>query len=289
MKLLIPILVSGSIAAASEISVFGAGDLNSANPYGLTKEEKLILENKKEIQTVLQKSSAQNEKVQSVAERIDGLQGIIEGLTQQVHEHSLLHQKIQERENLDSNSSQVDINSQAIIQIKELLEEVSTVVDEINDNYVTKEQFAALIKELKLKTTIDSAKKSDTPKSIDKLSNSELEKEADKLFKAKKYSEAQKYYNQLVQKKHKSAYALYMLGETAYEQKDYSGAVARYKQSASADEKAGYMPTLLLHSGVSMEKTGDKASAKAFYQAVINSYGSSGAAKEAQNYLSKLK
>lgn len=283
MRLVLPILFIGSLLGASEISVFGAGDLHSANPYGLTKEEKLILENKKEIEGVLRKSSQQNEKVQSVAERLDGLQGVIEGLTQQVHEHSLLYSKLQNQNSDDVNSTQIEANTNAILQIKDLLNELSTIVDEINNNYVTKEQFAALIKELKINTPVASVKPPE------KMSSSEIEKEADKLFKAKKYSESEVYFNQMVQKKYKTPYALYMLGEIAYEQKDYKSAVARYKQSASADEKAGYMPSLLLHSGVSMQKSGDKVSAKAFYQAVIAKYGSSGAAKEAENYLSKLK
>jgi TolA-binding protein len=44
-----------------------------------------------------------------------------------------------------------------------------------------------------------------------------------------------------------------------------------------------------LHSGISMEKTGDNATAKAFYQATVSKYGGSGAAKEANERLSKLK
>jgi TolA-binding protein len=38
-----------------------------------------------------------------------------------------------------------------------------------------------------------------------------------------------------------------------------------------------------------MEKTGESATAKAFYQATISKYSGSGAAKEAQERLSKLK
>jgi TolA-binding protein len=38
-----------------------------------------------------------------------------------------------------------------------------------------------------------------------------------------------------------------------------------------------------------MEKTGDVATAKAFYQATISKYSASGAAREAQEQLAKLK
>ena len=277
-------------ASASEPSVFGAGDLNSPNPYGLTHEEKLILENKKELQTVIQKNNAQSAKVETVTERLDGMQGIIEGLGQRSNEQTLALQKIQEKFAIDSNSSsnveeltkQVTANAENIAQFKVLLEELSHVVDEINSNYVTKEQFTALIKQLKVTV-------SDTAVSSVKMSNTALEKEANKLFSQKKYGDAQRYFEQLVQKKHKVNESLYMIGETHFERKNYKEAVSKYKESASRSEKSLFMPTLLLHSGISMEKTGETATAKAFYQATISKYSGSGAAKEAEERLSKLK
>lgn len=280
-----------STLLASEPSVFGAGDLNNPNPYGLTHEEKLILENKKEIQNVLQKNSAQNAKVETVAERLDGMQGIIEGLSQRSNEQTLALQKLQEKLVSDNNASlslgelqkQISANTESMVQFKALLEELSRVVDEINGNYVTKDQFSALIKQLKVSVP-DSAAPSSSA-----MSNSALEKEANRLFDQKQYADAQKYFEQMVQKKHKVAEALFMIGETQFERKNYKEAVASYKESVSRNEKAIYMPTLLLHSGLSMEKTGDKATAKAFYQATVSKYGGTGAAKEAQERLSKLK
>ncbi|HEX5328659.1 tetratricopeptide repeat protein [Sulfuricurvum sp.] len=277
--------------SATEPSVFGAGDLNSPTPYGLTHEEKLILENKKEIQTVIQKNSAQNAKVETVSERLDGMQGILEGLSQRSNEQTLTLQKLQERVLSDGNASsgvedlgkQVAANRENIAQFKTLLEELSRVVDEINSNYVSKEQFASLIKQLKVNLPETSVQ------SPAKMTNTALEKEANRLFGQKQYSEAQKYFEQMVQKKHKVAESLFMIGETQFERKGYKEAVSSYKESASKNEKALYMPTLLLHSGISMEKTGDSATAKAFYQATISKYGGTGAAKEAQERLAKLK
>lgn len=292
MRLLVifPLLLTIS-ASATEPSVFGAGDLNSPNPYGLTHEEKLILENKKELQTVIQKNNMQNAKVETVTERLDGMQGIIEGLGQRSNEQSIILQKLQEQLTSDSNGSvslddlskQVNANTENIAQFKTLLEELSHAVDEINMNYVSKEQFAVLIKQLKVsvpdRTIAPSAK----------MSNADIEKEANKLFGQKKYDEAQSYFEQMVQKKYKVSDAYYMIGETQFERKKYKEAVLSYKESASRNEKALYMPTLLLHSGISMEKTGDTATAKAFYQATISKYSGSGASKEAQERLSKLK
>jgi len=280
------------IASASEPSVFGAGDLNNPNPYGLTHEEKLILENKKELQSVIQKNNAQSAKVESVTERLDGMQGIIEGLGLRSNDQALALQKLQEKIATDGNTSQsleelskqVAANTDNIAQFKTLLEELSVVVDGINTNYVTKDQFSALIKQLKV--SVPNGEKATVPAKMD---NAAIEKEANKLFAQKKYAEAQSYFEQMVQKKHKANEALFMIGETHFERKSYKEAVSYYKESASRNEKTFYMPTLLLHSGISMEKMGDHATAKAFYQATISKFSGSGAAKEAQEQLSKLK
>jgi TolA-binding protein len=287
-------LILSTLVFASEPSVFGAGDLNSPNPYGLTHEEKLILENKKELQAVVQKSNAQNSKVETVAERIEGMQGILEGLSQKTNENSLALQTLNEKYSTDSNTSstldqlskQVEANTENIAQFKSLLEELSHAVDGINSNYVTKEQFAALIKQLKINVPNTSAS-TVTPSA--KTDIASIEQEAYKFVSQNKYAEAQTNFEKMIQKKYKVPESLFMIGETLYERKSYKEAVSYYKDSASRNEKAGYMPTLLLHSGMSMEKSGDSAMAKAFYQATISKYGGSGAAKEANERLSKLK
>ena len=38
----ISILIASTLSAASEVSVFGAGNLNADKPYGLTSTEKYI-------------------------------------------------------------------------------------------------------------------------------------------------------------------------------------------------------------------------------------------------------
>jgi TolA-binding protein len=285
------LFLSSLVVSASEPSVFGAGDLNNPNPYGLTNEEKLILENKKELQTVMQKHNAQNAKVETVSERLDGLQGIVEGLAQTSNEQKIALQKLQDETIKDTNDTlsiddmkkQVVANTENITQLKSLLEELSNVVDGMNANYVSKDEFSALIKQLKVTLPVSSTS---APAKTD---NAGIEKEARKQYEQKKYAEAQHGFEMMVQKKYKVPEANFMIGESYFERKAYKEAVTYYKQSAGANEKALYMPTLLLHSGISMEKTGDITTAKAFYQATIAKYSGSGAAKEASEHLSKLK
>ena len=42
-KILLYILLLANLCKADQVSVFGAGNLNSPNPYGLTNTEKNIL------------------------------------------------------------------------------------------------------------------------------------------------------------------------------------------------------------------------------------------------------
>ncbi len=289
MRLFVSLSLLSSVLLASEPSAFGAGNLNQSQPYGLTAEEKLILENRQEIQAVVQKNNLQNAKVETVTERLDGLQTILEGLGQSTNEHNIALQKLNEASERDTNLSasidelqqQVSVNNENIIQLKTLLEELSHVVDSVNTSYVSKEEFASLMKQLKL--TLPSKEVSSTmdPKS--------LEKKAKALFDQHKYAEAQVCYESLIEKKHKIAEANFWLAETYYKRQDYKQAIFFYKESASHDDKASYMPTLLLHTGYAMEKSGDVTSAKAFYKATISKYSGSGAANEAQGLLSKLK
>ena len=289
MRFFVLFSLLSSFVLASEPSVFGAGNLNTPDPYGLTAEEKLILENKKDIQAVVEKNNLQNAKVESAAERLDGMQAVIEGLGQSVNEHNIALQKILESLKNDENSSsindlrqQISANNENVIQLKTLLEELSHVVDSVNSSYVTKEEFLLLVKQLKITLPSKAA-------SSGKMDLLTIEKKAKELFDQQKYADAQSYYEMLIQKKHKVNEANFWIGESYFQRKEYKLAIPYYKESASLNDKAAHMPTLLLHTGNSMEKNADLASAKAFYKATISKYSGSGSANEAQARLSKLK
>lgn len=289
MRFFVLLSLFSSLVLASEPSVFGAGNLNTPDPYGLTAEEKLILENKKDIQAVVEKNNLQNAKVESAAERLDGMQAVIEGLGQSVNEHNLALQKILESLKNDENSSsindlrqQISANNENVIQLKALLEELSHVVDSVNSSYVTKEEFLLLVKQLKITVPSKAA-------SSGKMDLLTIEKKAKELFDQQKYADAQSYYEMLIQRKHKVNEANFWIGESYFQRKEYKSAISYYKESASLNDKAAHMPTLLLHTGNCMEKNGDLASAKAFYKATISKYSGSGSANDAQDRLSKLK
>jgi TolA-binding protein len=119
-------------------------------------------------------------------------------------------------------------------------------------------------------------------------SNAALYSEGVRLFQKHKYSEAKKRFVATEDKGYKPAASNYYLGEIAYYTKNYQDAIFYFKKSAGLYDKASYIDTLLLHTAISLEKTGDKAQAKIFYQTVIDDYPEKESARIAKKKIDKL-
>ena len=289
MKLVFLVLLFPALLLSSEPSVFGAGNLDSDTPYGLTDSEKYILKNKKHLESIKKETRAQDGKVESMRERMDGLQTIVEGLSAKTHQNSVAIGTLNGELGGDGNgsiSARVEANAQAIATIKETLKEFSLLLDEINNHYITKNDYNALIDEMNtlkkgLSKTFKSSGSSSSA-SLSKMSNAQVAKKAQEFFKKKYYTNAITYYEHLIKKNYKPASAHYYIGEMNFRRKKYKTALSYFKESASRYDKASYMPTLLLHSAIAMEKTGDSANAQTFYNAVLAKYPNSKEAKEAE-------
>jgi TolA-binding protein len=288
---------------AAEPSAFGAGDLNNPNPYGLTSTEATILETKKNLNKIVVKSNNQANEVDSLRERVDGLQTIIESISNSTHENKL---KTKSLEDANSRRNEYDkriiesvqVNTKDIEKIHLQIVEISKLLDAINLSYVKKDEFNALVSDVnKLKSSSskdlsskDSSSKSKPSKGQEaELPNADIEKKAKTLYDKKSYGEAIELYKQLVEKNYKPALSNYMVGEIEYYRKNYADAIAYYKKSATLNNKAGYMPVLMLHTAGSMEKVGDVKNAKVFYDAIITQYPDSEHAKSAKSKLNSLK
>jgi TolA-binding protein len=281
---------------SAEPSAFGAGDLNNPEPYGLTSNEKVILETKQKLHTIAVKSNNQANEVDSLRERLDGLQSIIESLSRKSHNNKINLQKLEEENSLKNQNTNeyekrlsdvVEKNTQAIEKTKTIVSEMTKLVDQMNKDYVTKAEFNSLVKDVnKFKELMAKELKHATPsKSTSKKSSADLYDEAKKMYAKKYYTKAIENYETLIKRNYKPAYAHYMIGEMNYRRKNYANALSYFKKSTALYSKASYMPTLMLHSAISMEKTGDKKHAKAFYKAVVSKYPNSQEAKEAKKYL----
>ena len=286
---------------SAEPSAFGAGDLSNPEPYGLTSNEKVILDNKDKLHKVVVKSNNQANEVDSLRERIDGLQSIIESLSRKAHNNKINFNRLNEENALKTENSDeyekrlsevVGNNSENVEQTKKAISQMSLLLDSINKDYVTKQEFNSLVndvntfKALITKELKSSPKTKKTTKSkLDSMSNAEIAKQAQAYFDKKWYTNAIENYNFLIKKSYKPAYAYYMLGEMNYRRKNYSDAMTYFKKSASLYSEASYMPILMLHSAMSMHKTGDKKNAQTFFKAVVAKYPHSSEAGKAKKYI----
>jgi TolA-binding protein len=287
---------------AAEPSAFGAGDLSSPEPYGLTTSEKVILETKDKLKKVAQKSNSQASQLDSLRERIDGLQSIVESISRKTHNNKITLEKLKEEEDAgfaNSNEYQtrlaesIEQNSQKIEELKTTILELSKLLDEINTHYVTKDEYNTLVKsvndfkDLVAKELKSTKRVKSSSSNSSKISSAELYNLAKKNYDKKYYTKAIANYEELIKRKYKPAYAHYMIGEMNYKRKNYAKAISYFKKSSQLYSKAKYMPTLMLHTAISMDKTGDKAHAQSFYNAIIAKYPNSKEAKEAKRRLSK--
>jgi len=297
---------------ADEPSAFGAGDINNPSPYGLTKEEELLLQNKKSLKKVTVKSNNQSNELESLRDRLDGLQGIIETLSRKSHTNKLELQSLNklnenkqkssnefEKRLIEASSLNTELANKNLEEIKKLklvIVELSKLIDSINKNYVSKDEFNSLVndvnsfKELVAKELKGSYKlSSSSTSSFKSKSKSQIAKEARENYDKKNYTESIEMYEYLIDVNYKPARAHYMIGEMKYYRKKYSDAIAYFKKSAKLYSKAKYMPTLMLHTAFSMKYINDNKNAISFFKALVKKYPNSKYAKEAKKQLELIK
>lgn len=309
MKRIIPLLfVITSLTVAEEVSVYGASNQDSS--YGLSASEKHILKNQSNISNLSSKLEDINSLVKSINGRLEGLESTYEGDSRKLNDLSL---KLNQSSDLASNEPASNVNQSDLNSLKAALTKLTTMVNKINAEYVssteleknmqqfvTREEFEALKKAMGVKTPQGSAKTTveAKDKAVDNTSSSiELKTADDKIkfmadakkdYDAKTYNTAIPKFEKLVEVNYKPAENNYYLGDMWFKRKKYDQAIVYFKKSAMLNDKASYMPTLLLNSGISFENTKDKDNAKNFYSTLIELYPSSQEAKTAKTNLNKL-
>lgn len=296
IRALVLLTFVSTLSCAAEPSAFGAGDLTAPDPYGLTTNEKVILQTKDTLKKVASTTKSQANALDSLRERVDGMQSIVENVSIKAHNNKVTLQKYKEKNQAKIDNihqfqtklgEKVDNNIQEIKKLRVMVLELSKVVDKINSTHVTKDELNALVNDVnafkrlvakEIKSKKQSAKSS-------KISSAQLYNRAKANFDKRYYTKAIQNYKELIKRKYKPAYAHYMIGEMNFRRKNYADAISYFKKSASLYDKASYMPKLMLHTAISMDKTGDKEHAEAFYNAVVLKYPQSQEAKEANKYL----
>jgi len=208
-------------------------------------------------------------KIARQKERIDGLTTIVEGLSASVHDLEL-------RKNYSANQGGASLKI------------LARKVDTIETNYVTKNALKKALGKKYIPSASKSSVKSVISNDLSNKSSSTLYSEGRRLYGKKRYDEARKRFELTDAKGYKAAASNYYLGEIAYYKKEYKDAIFNFKKSAGLDDQTGYLGTLLLHTAISLEKSGDKEQARAFYDNIITNFEGQKVARIAKSKLKKL-
>jgi TolA-binding protein len=290
IKVYIYLVLLFSSCLYAEQSVFGAGDLNSPTPYGLTPTEEVIVKTKKITTNNEKKIKKVDSKITQIYDKVDGLESLFEGESRKLNDVSMdlknksiqvdvlkestnTHKKQIEllQEDILSLKKQQEINTKNVELIKESFDKIVASVNKINKEYVTKDEFNKLLSMLDKKQTSNKSKNSSST-DVPKKSSRELMKDVRVLFKKDYFTKAIPILEHLISIKHRPAECNYYMGEINYYRKNYKDALHYFKTSMMLYDKAKYLPKLLLHSAISFEKINDMENAKSFYNTIIDVY-----------------
>ncbi len=274
-KVLFLSLITLSFLKAAEPSAFGAGALDSSNPYGLTESERSIVENREVSLSNKKRIRQMALKIERLEETVEGLRSVVESMSSKIGQTGERLSKISQQSNQASSDEIADLQSQLdalkkssennYLKIDRALKRLTNVMD-------------APQKKSNHKSTKTAAKKVT-------LSNAQLIKAAISDYRAKRYTKAKERFTTLAEKNYKPAQTNYYLGEIAYYRKQYEEAIYHYKKSVGYYDQASYMPTLLLHTALSFKKLGDEENAQRFFDTILSTYPESAQANIAEKYL----
>lgn len=285
--ILIGFVAGVSLLFANEPSVYGAGNIDSSSPYGLTTTEQNVLNNRKQVQQLSNQVSEQQRRIAGLTTVVDGLNNQILDLKEQLKESRKADSKMEEEYKKREENYKKSYT---------LLLDLGKMIDQINNNYVTKEDLSAIQREPSVSSQqyessssnnnmiIDGRQYNDTTQQSG-TDVSGLYIEAVQLFSHKSYLAAADKFKQAIVQNHKPAPSNYYLGEIAYYTNDYYSAISYYKKSAAIYDKASYMKVLYLHTALSLSKTGQHEQARGFFKYVLDNYPGTKSAEIAQNNL----
>ncbi|STA73525.1 TPR repeat containing exported protein; Putative periplasmic protein contains a protein prenylyltransferase domain [Campylobacter lari] len=323
MKLnLLSVALLGATFLYAEISAFDAGKVDTKTPYGLTQNEKLQYENQERLKALNEYYTNLTSKINTAVENIEGLQSVTEGLNAQYSKANTKLLSLEENyQNFDANITQEIQNLRAYIEenrqiqeknhqeIQKVLGEITTLINKINDDYISKEdmnqtitffqsEIARVQNQIKItpvapvvsddnktQEIIQDANKTQDEvievkdDSWKKLQSSEILKKAIDETNKNQFEDAREKFEHLISIHYKPARSTFWLGEIRYKQQDYAGALGFYKKSSAISTKGDYVPKLLYHTAISLDKVGDPKSANKFYKALKTAYPDSPEAK----------
>lgn len=310
-KFLLMVVFLTTTTFSQEVSVFGAGNIASENPYGLTENEQVLLSNKKRVDEVESKLNSYNEDMIGVKSVVEGTNSQIAKLESRVSD---LEIRTTGKVSKLSNKSLSVATSKDLQELKNDIAELKRQIEAINQklgisvkknssqlnlsnsnqqNTLTQNKISKIYQQknnsnneilAEKNTAVNNAdnkalKSSNKVVAFDDMKPSQIEKIANELFNKNKYLESKIHYEYLENKKYNLAKTYFMLGEISFNQKSYANAIKYYQESIRNDDKADYMAKLLLNAGISLEKIGDNNNADKFFKVLKSQYPNSPQAK----------
>jgi TolA-binding protein len=292
---------------ANQVSVYGAGDLDSSEPYGLTKAEKASLKN----QNIIKQLSLQINSIESsqdeIKQQFEGIKSVFDSDSKNLSStKNKLSTVVENYKNIETlvqgNSNKINELEQKLDEFialqkknNELLQEsnlkLNDIVSKINNDYVSKKEFDELVYFVNNKKTKKNVQKvvNNADNNFGFKSNASLYQYAVKMHGKRYLTKTMPMFDKLIKDNYKKASSSYYLADILHFKKRYKDAIHYYKQSMMLNDSASYIPNLLLNSADSFEKLKDYTNARNFYQTLIDAYGETNEAKQAIKRLEKLK
>ncbi|MEF3191583.1 MAG: hypothetical protein K6347_03390 [Campylobacterales bacterium] len=285
-------LILVSFGYADEPSAFKAGDLTSPYAYGLTPAEEQIVKNRKEIEQLKVEVAQAIQQGARLAEQSEGLKSVVEGLTETIGKIREESARFKDESNI---SVALDELNKTMVGRFEKLEEMMRAQQEnLERVVVAMRELAAYLQSernesnLSCESQIDALAMSIEELRVDRAQRdykdmiamresfkkealtskdpATLFKEAKEAFNRGEIWVAAPAFEQLATRPEYKAEANFYLGETALAQEKYREALDAYKASIEANDKGEWVPKLLLHSAMSLEKLGDMKGARKLYE-----------------------
>jgi TolA-binding protein len=281
----------------AEPSAFEAGNLESSNPYGLTKNEKYIWQNKQDIKKLkklinLQAKLLKEQKVQNnkLKLRLLNQKMKIQTLSQKMEEIVSVFPMI-DNINVELKNLKKELNQTNLLKVDILALQENVKVNSENDKNNTK-MIVSLVEKLAFK--IDSLeqkvkKLNSYQNDFRHLSKSKIFEKALYNFKYQRYVKSKQMFSYLYNLNYKPATSLFYLGEINYKQSHYNEALKFYKKSVKTYSKpTSFTAELLYHTAYSFEKINNPEMAKKSYYKIIEDFPNSIFVKYAKKRVQNL-
>ena len=234
-------LIFGAVTTlfGSEVSVFDAGNININTPYGLTENEKVLFEQREQIQKLTRDIAQMRSAYEQLESQMEGVRSVLDGTASKVGQSDAQARTLGTRvEELDNNISSLatqlstlrelaqqtrEVQETNNERVRTVLGEISSLIDSINSNYAPKTQVDALAQKVEALENRKSV--SNGTESLESKEGAVLMKEALEHFEAGQLNESKVRYQILVDKNYMPARSNYYLGEIAYKQEQWRTAM----------------------------------------------------------------